>query len=131
MIFQKPAGVRGLAADDFFRRSGGDDLTAGVTALRPEVDDVVGGLDHVHVMLDQDHGVPGIDQAVERGEQALDVGEVEAGGRLVEDVDATLAQLASTPASAAPRPSRGLRLQLDDIRRFDSGVVLLTYLPAS
>ena len=34
--------------------------------------------------------LPGIDQPVEQAEQLLDVGEMEAGGRLVEDVDAAL-----------------------------------------
>ena len=53
---------------------------------RAEVDDPVGGLDHVEVVLDHDHGVPGVDQAVEDVEQPLDVSEVEAGGGLVEDV---------------------------------------------
>ena len=52
----------------------------------PEVDDPIGGLDHVEVVLDHDHGVPGVDQAVEDVEQPLDVSEVEAGGGLVEDV---------------------------------------------
>ena len=67
-------------------RPGRDDLPAGLAALGPEVDDPVGLLDHVEVVLDHEHRVPGVDEALEHLEQLLDVGEVEAGGRLVEDV---------------------------------------------
>ena len=35
-------------------------------------------------------------------------------------------------ARKCPRARRGtVRMELDDVKRFDSGVVLLTYLPAS
>ena len=44
-------------------------------------------LDDVEVVLDDDDRVAGIDQPVPHVEQALDVGKVQAGGRLVEDVD--------------------------------------------
>ena len=63
----------------------GDDLATAMAAFGAEVDDGVGGLDHVQVVLDHDDGVAGVHQAVEAFEEALDVGEVEAGGRLVED----------------------------------------------
>ena len=77
-----------LQARDLLRRAGHHDLAAGVAAFRTEIDDVVGGLDHVQVVLDQQHRVAGVDEPVERLQQALDVGQVQAGGRLVEDVDA-------------------------------------------
>ena len=38
-------------------------------------------------MLDDDHGVAVVAQAVEHAEQHLDVGEVQAGGGFVEDVE--------------------------------------------
>ena len=56
-------------------------------ALGPEVDDPVRGLDHVEVVLDHEHRVAVVDQPVEHLEQLLDVGEVEAGRRLVEEVE--------------------------------------------
>ena len=68
-------------------------LAAGVPALRPEVDHVVGRLDHVEVVLDQQHRVAGVHQPVQRLEQPLDVREVQAGRRLVEDVDGVLRAL--------------------------------------
>jgi len=41
-------------------------------------------------VLDDDHRPPGVDEPVEQAEQLRDVGEVEADGRLVEDVDVGL-----------------------------------------
>ena len=48
---------------------------------------MVGGLDDVEVVLDDDHGVAGVHQAVEHAQQLADVLEVQAGGGLVEDVE--------------------------------------------
>ena len=56
-------------------------------AFGAEVDDPVGGLDHVEVVLDDDDGVPLRREAVEHLEQLADVVEVQAGGGLVEDVE--------------------------------------------
>jgi len=69
------------------RRAGGDDLSAAVAALGAEVDDPVGGLDHVEVVLDDDHGVALVTQPVQDFQQVLDVMEVQAGGRFVQDVE--------------------------------------------
>ena len=83
-------------------------VAALVAALRAEVDDPVGDLDHVEVVLDHDHRVAGVDQPREHLEQPLDVGEVKPGGRLVEDVQRPPGRHLATarrPASpAAPRP---------------------------
>ena len=84
---KKGAGVRGARRRDLLGRAGGDHLAAAVAAFRPHVDDPVGGLDHVEVVLDHQHGVAGVDQALQHLRAALDVGEVQAGGRLVEDVE--------------------------------------------
>src|SRR5690606_1103273 len=45
------------------------------------------GGDGVQVVLDHDDGVPGVDEAVQLVEQEGDVGGVEPGGRLVEEVE--------------------------------------------
>ena len=45
------------------------DPPAGLARLRPQVDDPVGRLDHVQVVLDHDHRVAQVDQAVEHVEQ--------------------------------------------------------------
>ena len=46
---------------------------------------MVGAFDDVEVVLDDEEGVAVIDEALEDDEEALDVGEVEASGGLVED----------------------------------------------
>src|ERR1700682_2240937 len=74
-------------AHDLLRSSDGDDLTALVPTLWAQVDDVIRGLEDVEVVLDDDHRVAGIDEPVQDVEQPLDVGEVQTGGRLVEDVE--------------------------------------------
>ena len=72
---------------DLLGRALGDQPAALLAALGAEVDDAVGGLDHVEVVLDHDDRVALVDQPVQHLEQALDVREVQAGGRLVEDVE--------------------------------------------
>ena len=53
----------------------------------PHVDQPVGGLDHVEVVLDHHDRVALVDQPAEHAEQLADVLEVQAGGRLVEHVE--------------------------------------------
>ena len=84
---QESAGVRCLASRDLFRRPRHHHFAAGVASFGAEIDHVVGGLDDVHVVFDEQHRVPRVHQPVERGQQALDVGKVKSGGRLVQDVD--------------------------------------------
>ena len=85
----------------------------GVAALGAEVDELVGGLDHVEVVLDHDHRVALLDQAVEDLEQPLDVGEVQAGGRLVEDVE----RVAGGDLGELGRELDPLRLAAGELRR--------------
>ena len=80
-------GVAALDARDLFGRAFGDDTPTAVTALGAEVDQPVGCFDHVEVVLDDDHGVAVVAQLVEHAQQEGDVGEMQAGGRLVEDVE--------------------------------------------
>jgi len=55
-----------------------------------EVDDPVGVRHDRLVVLDDDDRLAGVHEPVEQTEQSLDVGEVQSGGGLVEDVDAAL-----------------------------------------
>lgn len=71
-----------------------DEVSAGIAALGPELDDVVGGGDDVGVVLDDDDGVAAVEEGAEGGEEFLDVVEVEAGGGLVEDEEDGLVGLA-------------------------------------
>src|SRR5919202_2583293 len=85
--FEEAPGVRGGRAHDLFGRAGGDEPAAGVAALGAEVYDVVGGLDDIQVMLDDEERAARLDQGAEGREQLVDVVEVEARRRLVEDVE--------------------------------------------
>ena len=56
-------------------------------AAGAELDDPVGRGDDIEVVLDDQHAVAGVAQAEERGHQALDIAEMQAGGRFVEEVE--------------------------------------------
>src|SRR4051812_27443183 len=56
-------------------------------SLRSEIDDVVGDLDDIEMVLDQENAVPGVDQAIERQQQPFDVSEVQPGCGFIQDVD--------------------------------------------
>src|SRR5437867_2875861 len=66
------------------------DPAAVVAGAGTQVDDPVAVRHDRLVVLDDDDRFAGLDEPVDQAEQVLDVGEVQAGGRLVEDVDAAL-----------------------------------------
>jgi hypothetical protein len=82
------AGEGGAGCDEVGGCALEDDPAAVVASAGTEVDDPVGVRHDRLVVLDDDDRLPGFDQAVEQPEQMRDVGKVEAGGRLVENVDA-------------------------------------------
>ena len=83
------AGEGGASGDEVGGRALEDDLPAVVAGAGAEVDDPVGVRHDRLVVLDDDDRLAGVHEPVEQAEQLLDVGEVQAGGRLVEDVDAS------------------------------------------
>ena len=87
------AGVGGGVGGDLFGGADGDDLAAAGAAFGAHVDDPVGGLDDVEVVLDDEEGAAAFDELAEGGEELGDVVEVEAGGGLVEDVEGAAAAL--------------------------------------
>ena len=76
-----------FAHGDLFRRARRDDRAAAVAPFRAEVDDPIGDLDDVEVVLDDDDGVAGVHQLLQHLDQAVDVGDVQPGGGLVQDID--------------------------------------------
>ena len=78
---------------DFLGGAAAQDFAARVSAFGAQVDDVVGGFDDVEVVFDYDGGVAGVYQAVEAVQQAGDIGQVQAGGGFVEDVEGVTAAL--------------------------------------
>ena len=112
---RRPFAFRGVSRlrDDLFRRSLGDDPAPLVSRLGAQVDDPVGRLDHVEIVFDHDDRVPLLDETVEDLEQLVDVVEMQAGRRLVEDVERLArvgpGQLGGEfhPLRFAPRERRG------------------------
>ena len=84
---EKFSGVRLRVARDLFRRAGGDDFAALIAAFGAEIDQPVGGFDDVEIVLDDHERRAGFEQFAERGEELGDVVEMQAGRRLVEDVE--------------------------------------------
>ena len=68
-------------------RARGDDPSAQLAAFRAEVDEPVGRLDDFEIVLDHQHGVSRLDEPVQDLQQQLDVGEMQSGGRLVEQIE--------------------------------------------
>ena len=93
--------------DDVLRAALRDDLAAAVAAFRADVDDPVGGLDDLEVVLDHHHGVALVDELVQHLQQLGHVVEMQAGGGLVEDVERAARRAAwrvpSRASRAAPR----------------------------
>jgi hypothetical protein len=98
------AGAGGTGGDEIGRCPREDDPAAVVAGTGAEVDDPVGVRHDRQVVLDDDDRRAGVDEPVEQAEQLRDVGEVQAGGRLVEDVDAPL--LAQVGGQPEPLPLR-------------------------
>jgi hypothetical protein len=63
--FKKPAGVGCLVAGNILRCACDDNLTAAGATFRSQINNPVGGLDHIQVVLDHDDGIAVIAQAVQ------------------------------------------------------------------
>src|SRR4029077_7140221 len=62
---QKLSGMRVLGLRDLFRRSGGDDFAAHITSFWAEIDDPIGALNHLQIVLDHYERMPAIHKALE------------------------------------------------------------------
>ena len=76
-----------LHAGNFLRSSRDHHFPTRVPALRLQINHVIGSLDYIQVMFDQQHRVARVHQAVQRLQQALDVRQVQPRGRLIENVE--------------------------------------------
>ena len=76
VCFKIAACVALLAGHHLFWRARTDEIATRSTTLGTEVDDIVGHLDDIHVMFDDDDGVAALDKRIEAGEETTDVMEV-------------------------------------------------------
>src|SRR5438552_3647224 len=79
--------IRLLYIRHVFRSSGGDDIAPAQSSLRSQIDNPVGGLDDVQVVLNDEHGVATVNEAVEHAHKHPHVLEMKTGRRLVKDVE--------------------------------------------
>src|SRR5690606_14315351 len=85
-----PQGTGGggfLDLEQVVDRPGEDDFPAVPAAARSEIDHPVGEVDDVHIVFAHEHGVAGVAQAGAQRDQVLDVGPMQPGGGLVEEVE--------------------------------------------
>ena len=61
-----------------------DNLAALIARVRAKVNDPVGGFDDVEIVLDDEHGMAGINKALENFQEHAHIVEMEAGGGFVE-----------------------------------------------
>ena len=61
--------MAGNCAGDHFRWACGENLTAAAAAFRPEIDDPVGGSDHIEVVFDDDYRVAVIGEPVQHRDE--------------------------------------------------------------
>src|SRR5262249_20182297 len=85
--FEKLTGVRRRNCRHVLRCSLGDDHPAAISTFWTQVDDPISGLDHVQVVLNHEHGVAAIDEAMQHVQQHAHILEVETRRGLVEDVE--------------------------------------------
>ncbi len=68
---QKSACIRFLRCRDLLRRAFGDHRTAAGTAFRSEVNAIVGCLDHIQIVFDDDHTVAAVHQPLQHLQQTV------------------------------------------------------------
>ena len=86
VFFEIFAGVRCLNCGNLLGCSGGNDRSAAVSPFGTEVDDVVGALDNVQIVFNDNYGVACIAQALQNLKQLGNVGRVQTRGGLVKNI---------------------------------------------
>ena len=77
--------MRGFFEGYFFRRARGHNAASRITSLGPEIDDPVGGFDHIHIVLYHQDGIAAIDQTLKAGQKPADILEVQTGGGFIKN----------------------------------------------
>ena len=85
LFLEEACGVAVPAQSHLFGLAATEELPASCSTFRSQVYHMVGTLDDIHIVLDDDKRMPALDECVEGIQQAAYVVEMKAGGRLVED----------------------------------------------
>src|SRR5258708_2076032 len=79
--------MRAAHGGNFFRRAAGYDAAAMRAPFGSQVDNEIGALDHVEIVLDDDHRIAQAYQPLKHVEQLVNVGKMKSGSRLIENVN--------------------------------------------
>lgn len=85
-LLQKPARITLRTACHFGRRTRSDDPSALLAPFGPDVDQMVGDLDDVEIVLDDDHRIAPIDKFGQYVEQLADILEMESRRGFVQNI---------------------------------------------
>ena len=56
------------------------------SSFRPHINNMIGNLDHIKVVLYHQNGIPPVHQFVQNCEQKIDILKMQSGGRLIQDI---------------------------------------------
>jgi hypothetical protein len=116
---QIAACVAGFDLCHIFRRAGGHDLAPAIAAFGADVDDPVGGFDHIQVVFDHDHGIALFHEFVQHVQQLAHIFEMQPRGRFIQDIQRAARGAAAEllgqfhPLRLTARQRRGLLANLD------------------
>ncbi len=86
MLAQIFSRIRRRDCRDLLGSAACNERSAAVSPLGTEVDQIVGGLYHFHIVLDHKHGVARVYEALKHREQARNVFGVQSRGRLIKNI---------------------------------------------
>src|SRR5690606_30392775 len=89
-VFEIGSGDAFLDLSDFLWCSGCNQVATGFAGVRTEIEDVIGAFDDIKVVLNNNKGMPGIDQTLQDENEDADVIEVKTRGWFVQNQDLAL-----------------------------------------
>jgi len=81
------SGIGFLVAGHLFRRALSHDAASGFATFGAEIDNPIRLLNHVQVVLNDEHSITKVHEAIQDVQKFLNVVKVQAGGGLVQDVE--------------------------------------------
>ena len=85
-FFEILTGIGLLTGRHLLRRTGDDYGAAPVSAVRPQIDDIIRRFYNVQIVFDDHHRIPRVYQTLQNLDQPVHIGKMKAGRRLVQDI---------------------------------------------
>src|SRR3954453_12443221 len=86
-LSQSHGSVAPLVAHQLFRSTDCNNLPTRFATLGTHINQIIGTLDHVQIVFDDQHGITKVDQALQHGKQMAHVLEMQSRRRLVEKIE--------------------------------------------